>query len=197
MSSLITSNHPNRLPPSNLAIGLNRYFQANDLSEQDVLDSGCSLGRNSQYLGALGHSVVGVSLSFEEVALAAKHDYSARSTYLVADIRTNIFRKMFDAVVISEVLHMMPKNDSKQTLRLTRSLTKPGGVNAVSGYLITPDVADEKNRDQCFQSNELRASYLNMGWDIIDYSESVKPVSYFRDSEMISSIASVIAQKPR
>ncbi len=196
MDPQLNSYHPNRIPPSTLAKDLNRYLKSQNLHEQEILDYGCASGRNAQYLAGLGHVVVGVSLELEEVKMAAKYDFNARSSYVVGDVRRPMFSKLFDVVLLSEVLHMMPKADSAGVLRSTRGLTKRGGLNAVSGYLLSEEVQSTKNKAQCLRPYELLESYTNIGWDILDYREDVKPVAFFNGQEIIISKATIVAKRP-
>lgn len=188
---------PGWAPASNSAIQLGDYLAQQSLETQVILDNGCGHGKNSRYLAALGHVVVGVDLELEAVKQAAQYDFSAYSSYVVADVRQPVFRKAFDAVIMNDITHLMPKDDSKKVLRAVRGLTLPGGINAVSGYLLTDEVESPKSLQQCFSKNELLQSYLNVGWDVIDYHEVQRPVQHIGQKEWISSFASVLAKKPR
>ena len=183
--------------PSEVVINAQKYFLDNRLTGQNVLDLGCATGRNTRYLASLGHKIVGVTLQLEEAAQAARYDLSEQSTYIVGDIRTPMFRTVFDAVLLNEVLHMMPKTDAKKAVTNARLLTRPNGINVVSGYLVSDGVKSPKHKDQCFQPNELFASYMNIGWEILQYGEVVMPVTNFAGKELISSQAAIIARKPK
>ena len=189
--------HPYRVQPSSVVALLGERMQAAGDARLDVLDYGCGRGRNAHYLGFLGHSVLGVSDDFADVSSAAQDDFSSQAQYVVGDVRRPCFKKTFEAVLINEVLSYMPKAESNKVIRSARSLTRPGGWNAVSGYLVSADTVSETYKERCLGPNELLQSYANMGWEIIDYHETVKPATYFGEREMINSLASIIARKPK
>lgn len=191
------SQPSDRLPPSPLIQRLSSRLEMEGLVEQDILDMGCGTGRNSQYLSSLGHAVLGVSIEYDAVKIASYNDTGSRSAYIVSDVRNLALRKRFDVVIMNELLHMMPKNESKQVIKDCRSLTKPGGLNAISGYLVTDDIKRVAHQEQCFHQKELLQTYTNMGWHVIEYIEALKPVSYFRGEERVNSLTSIIARKPK
>ncbi|MBC7707955.1 class I SAM-dependent methyltransferase [Polaromonas sp.] len=171
------------------------YMAAHALTRQVILDYGCGSGRNSRYLSEKGHHVVAVSNDFAETRSAAMKPCDGRVSYVVGDARQPMFSSQFDAVLSNQVLHLMSKRDSRNVLRIMRGLTKIGGLNAVSGYLVTEDVLAAKNREQCFVPGELASSYLNTGWQIIDYREVARPVQTHQGQELVSSTALIIARK--
>jgi hypothetical protein len=100
-------------------------------------------------------------------------------------------------VVSTETLHLMPKPDSRAALDSLRGATKPGGLNAVSGYLVEPNTANRVNNARCFHPGELHGSYEATGWRVIHYNEDYQPIQYIgpNQAEHIFSKAEIIAKK--
>ena len=188
------------LPPSPVIRRFSDMLQP-DVS-RTVLDAGCGTGRNSLHLAKQGHDVCGVSAAHEEL-LAAREllgrlgSIAGRCSFVNADVRHLPFRQPFDIALSNEVLHLMSKTDSRHALAELRSLTKQGGLNVVSGYVVRPETANVRNTAACFAPNELRDAYLEADWQVLDYDEQYRPNQYVGTAkrEIISSVATVIAQR--
>jgi SAM-dependent methyltransferase len=159
-------------PPNNLVTeqeGLLRH-KAGGLA----LDAGCSFGRNSYYLAEKGLDVVSVSNQPEEL-LAATELLSRKSLaghvhFLAGNIVQLPFpERVFDVAVCNEVLQEIPKDERMTTLRGLAGVTKDGGFNIVSGYVV-----DSQNDDpsaKWFRPGELRRIYESFGWRILRHKD--------------------------
>ena len=103
----------------------------------DVLELGCGSGRISLTLARAGHSVTGIDLSNEQLALlterTAKAGLDGRLETLRGDMRelaTLVSGQSFDAVLVPfrGMLHVTAERDS--VLAAARSVLRPGGVVA-------------------------------------------------------------------
>ncbi len=117
--------------------------------------------------------------------------------FVRGDLRALPLRQPFDVVLSNEVLHLMNKTESRQALVRMRELTKQGGVDVISGYVVRPGTATTRNNARCLAPGELRADYDHPGWTILHYGEDYKPNQYIGSErrEIISSIARIVAQR--
>ncbi|HET7320560.1 MAG TPA: class I SAM-dependent methyltransferase [Candidatus Saccharimonadales bacterium] len=167
-----------------------------EMVQASVLDLGCGTGRNARFLAGLGHVVIGITNDFEE-ALAAKHlSRGYNCNYVVGDIRELPFRSRFQVVLANEVLHMMPKYDSRNVLETARAVTTSKGLHVVTGYLADHHSVDIRNQQHCFKPGELRHSYEAAGWRVLSYDEVHQRPTYFDNQELLNSRVAIIARKP-
>jgi SAM-dependent methyltransferase len=166
---------------------------------QRILDIGCHLGRNSLYLSRLGHNVVAVDsnvIDAQNAKLLARDHEIDNCRFVVADGRKLPFRQgAFTTVIANEILHMMPKDESRAVLNSARNLTAAGGLNAVSGYFVGSETFAD-NKEKYLAPNELAVSYEQAGWHIIDYREQTPRGEMINDQFYVQSLATNIARKP-
>jgi hypothetical protein len=67
----------------------------------------------------------------------------------------------------------------------------------VSGYLVTPEVREEQNRDQMLNPGELRRFYEMTGWHIQSYMEDEPKVYRRQGKEYVETKAHLIAKSQR
>lgn len=178
-----------------------RQFAAGLALEQevslDVLDVGCGTGRHSRYFAQLGHNAVGFDNDLnaiqDAVRFARQANVTSTNHYAVGSITNLPTAKLFDVVLVNEVLNYIPKISSRNVLTEADKLTKPGGYNLVSGYLLDSTVRGVANLARCFEPGELESTYAD--WRIIDWELIESPVSFFRNKEYINSRVKMLAQK--
>lgn len=92
-----------------------------------ALDLGCGAGFDSEWLFRRGADVLGVDLSAEAVALAAKRVPSG--AFKQVDLREglDLARKMVDVVVSNLALHYFDREDTLRIFREIRSVQRDGG----------------------------------------------------------------------
>lgn len=92
-----------------------------------ALELACGTGMISQRVVGSVRSLEATDFSPEMIAQAKKHNASSRLHYSVADAtRLPYEADSFDAVVIANALHVMPK--PKKALAEIRRVLKPGGL---------------------------------------------------------------------
>jgi 2-polyprenyl-6-hydroxyphenyl methylase/3-demethylubiquinone-9 3-methyltransferase len=94
---------------------------------QDILDLGCGGGFLSNYLGWLGHRVVGLDASEDALAVARLHDRSGRVRYQAGDALQLPFQAAsFDAVCAMDFLEHV-ENPERAIAEAARVL-RPSGM---------------------------------------------------------------------
>ena len=168
-----------------------------------VLDAGCGPGRNSIYLAQQGHAVVGVTNNAEEVgvatALARKAGVATACTFVEGDVRRLPSLGTFDVVLFNEV-QFFAKSVLHRVMASLRALTRQGGLNVVSGYVVRPGTANAANTEHYFAPQELRLDYEEAGWNVLFYDENYYPNQYTGSGaavrEHIFSRARLLASRP-
>ena len=176
----------NELPPSPFVTSLEPYLAHGQL---DVLDVGCCAGRNANYLASLGHNVIGLSLDLEEVKgardMAIEKGLSTR--FVVGDARRLPFRKKFDLVVCTEVLHQLPQIDRELVIGGIQAATNPGGINIISDYC-----GDAVN---ALDETWLNDIYLGKGWNFHKNTFDRPSYQSFGAQTLVNSKAYLVAVK--
>lgn len=168
-----------------------------------ILDVGCGLGQTALRLASLGHQVMGISNDEADIETA---QVNARRSGLhtcmfevmdARDIRSNFDQGFFRAVIISDMLHLMSKDDSLDVIKSAKSLTAPKGYNAIWGYLVDPEKStSSRNSERMFRPGELHTIYtVDPQWKIIDETEDEFASISHMGNEHVSSHAGVIARK--
>jgi 2-polyprenyl-3-methyl-5-hydroxy-6-metoxy-1,4-benzoquinol methylase len=152
------------LPPDPFIRKFAAHLSLHQQVELEMLDIGCGTGRNARYLAAEGHTVFGITNDPYELRDAERYavesGVSDNSVYIQADAR-NLpeFGQQFDAVIITELLHLLTKRQSTALLDFSARLVRPGGFHVVSGYVADPSVLTAHNREHCLAPDELRLAY--------------------------------------
>lgn len=160
-----------------------------------ILDAGAGSGRNRRLLSSLGHTVIALDNTLEEMRAGGL------PPDVLGDVRRLPFSTVFDVALQNEVAQLLPsKLGAHRSLAELRRVTKPGGLNVVSGYLALPGRANLRNRARCFHPDELHDIYTQSGWNILYYEEDEQPNQYISrgamQREIISSRAKIIARRP-
>jgi len=150
----------------------------------DVLDVGCCMGRNALYLASLSHNVIAVDTDVDAVVVA--NSMAPANLHVVAAEATKLpFYKKFDLILLNEVLHQIPVDETKLVINSIKSLTKPGGFNAVSGYI--------GDKPEALESRQLYDYYANSNWNIIEYSEDTSTSIRYGQTDELTSLARLFA----
>ncbi|MCP8970119.1 class I SAM-dependent methyltransferase [Ectobacillus ponti] len=103
---------------------------------RSVLVPGCGYGRNSLYLAQQGFDVVAYDISDIAIAYAAEQAgrQSLPLNYETGSLFDPAFlgEKQFDAIYLSNIIHLFMKEQREQVLDIMTSLLKPGGILAFS-----------------------------------------------------------------
>lgn len=170
-----------------------------------ILDIGCGQGENAFHLAGLGHQVMGVSNEETEIEQAQEHARRiqvSNCTFEVMDARElneKLTEGFFHAVLISDMLHQMSKEDTHKTIKTAQSITTPNGYNAIHGYLVDPQKSTHQpNIERMFHAGELSGLYdTNPNWRVISDVEDEFQSAMHNGVERVGSHASLIAQKQR
>jgi len=167
-----------------------------------ILDVGCGLGHTALRLASLGHQVMGISNEETDIENARKN---ARRNGLHAsfeamdarEINNNFDQGFFRAIIISDMLHLMGKDDSLDVIESAKTLTATRGYNAVWGYLVDPERStSRRNSERMFRPGELHAIYATDPlWRIIDETEEEFASVSHQGNEHVRSHAGIIARK--
>lgn len=189
---------PLRLPPSSfIQSAVARHEIA---PSSTVLDIGCHEGRNSIYLAELGHTVLGITDELADARgamnIAAEGGLTANCRFVVGDARQLPICASFDAVLINEVLHMMPRRQAYGVLQTARAVTRPGGNHLISGYVVNPEseIPTKRNRERCLRPGELADLYHD--WEVVRYEEDEFAAQILGQRQVIHSLARIVARKP-
>ena len=168
-----------------------------------VLDVGCGLGDSAIRLAQSGHIVMGISNDHGDIASAKRR---ARRSGLIGctfeaidarEIDVAFEKGLFNAVLISDMLHLLEKEDSQKVLGSAKALTSARGINGIWGYLVDPTQSQSaQNIGRMLSPNELHRAYSDNGnWTIEEYAEEPFRAAIFDGKELVSSHAGIIAKK--
>lgn len=175
------------------AVYLNPYVQ------QTVIDIGCWEGRDTIYLSRRGHTVIGLDLEPDDLQRARGFAHAAdlfdRNYFIVGDARKMPIKPgVADAVISNQMLYMLSRTDAYSALSAIQSLTKPGGLNAISTYIAKPGELKVATNRYFFAPEELEGVYKQAGWEILHYNENYVDSEIIGDKQYFSSKAEIIAR---
>jgi len=100
-----------------------------------VLDLGCGTGITTSHIGLLGAKVLGVDIADKLVGFAKEHSTNSNTSYMVEDIVDMRLGRMFDTVVMCDVLEHVARD---RVLDLMHTVDLHCG-DATKIYLNIPD----------------------------------------------------------
>jgi SAM-dependent methyltransferase len=123
---------PDATPSGIVALHLKRYDFARAYCDgSDVLDAGCGVGYGTAHLAEVAASVVGVDVSADAVAYAAKRYARPRTSFRKMDVTALDFPDAtFDVVCSFETLEHV--RDAAAAVREAARVLRPGGVYVAS-----------------------------------------------------------------
>ncbi len=144
-----------------------------------VLELGVGYGRNALYLAKEGFSVVGVD--FSSVAIRRLDRYArerrvkSRVRGVVEDVTKFKFRRSYDNVVSTFMLHCIEKETSLGILEKAKRHTRVGGAHVIVSMLNRGPFYDAYTEDMpdghFLAPRELKRIYSRDGWNVVRYSE--------------------------
>lgn len=159
-----------------------------------VLDIGAGNGRNSFYLAKHGFIVTALDIDRQDLRSIRKiaKEKGLKIKTKQTNINTLVPKQQYDVVIATMTLHFLKKSQVPSVIHLIQSITKLGGINAIS-------VQTKKNGKDAdmylFGHNELKKYYNS--WRILYYKERLgapfinpslkKPIRKYR--------AEIVAQK--
>jgi SAM-dependent methyltransferase len=116
-------------PPSPAMTDCLRFFRERDV--HSVLDLGCGVGIWSLYLARNGMTVKGIDFSLPAIAFARQwaEEEALAPAFAVAPITEAPFEgEVFDAVVASQILDNVSREEMAKAIGAMRGRLRPGGV---------------------------------------------------------------------
>jgi len=149
-------------------------------SNLKILDLGCGTGKHDYYLSEIGHSVEGVDISNEMIALA-KLNYGSVVTFHQSDISefTHPEHKKFDVVI--SLFHVMSylttNNKIIRTLNTVSSHLKKGGLFIFDGWY-GPGVLQNPPRVKVKKIKTEKSDILRLSEPTMYYNKNMVQVEY-------------------
>ncbi len=169
-----------------------------------ILDVGIGNGEKSLKLAEIGHTVVGITNceeEYERAKWAARRRGLGNCTFLMMSVegtKEEFDVSFFNHIIVSKVLHLLPNQAITSTIGTLKSLTAPGGLHIVQGYLVDPALSQSKNnRESMFKPEELARIYAKDCWEITDYAEDPFSRQIAGGKEWVTSLVRMIARKSK
>jgi len=141
-----------------------------------LLDLGCGEGRNAVYFAKNGFDVVGIDVSKPGVAKVRR--YAAETGVdvkaILADISTYEIDEQYDVVFSVATLQYLPPEIRGARFEQFKQATRPGGINAHSGFVKKPFIPkspDGEPTGNSYKSGELFGFYWD--WEILYCTEDI------------------------
>lgn len=165
-----------------------------------VLEIGAGEGRHSLFLAGKGFDVEALDSSDAGIAKlqeAAKKNGLKVETH-VGDASSFQPEKKHDIVVVTFVLHHLPREQAMAVIQMMKENANPGGFNALAGFMKDGDFYREnpETNNLYFDTDEMKTLYAD--WEILDYSEKRGQAFQKREdgSPMFNITARILARKP-
>lgn len=206
---------PLPLPSAAVEMYVQTLHEAEDFTGMKVLDVNCGDGRDSLFLSKLGYpDVQGIDTNHAAIARAianrtAQKISKERVRFLqktVADVAIEmpVNKPGFDLAIAVKGLHQHTKSRQKIMLAGMRDITRPLGVNVISGYLDSKHVPDQTKKEQMLKAQMLRSKELcqyyaeQPGWEYkyYEFPRSVRKSNGTLEGDIVEmTLATVIARK--
>lgn len=99
-----------------------------------VLDVGCGEGRNSLFLGSIGHSVLAVDIS--EAAIAKLRKMAQQWGYPIEGVVANVsdlcITTKYDVCLVHGLLHFLEREQALVLMRRLQAYTRAGGLHVIT-----------------------------------------------------------------
>lgn len=159
----------------------------------DVLDMGCSNGRNALYLSQLGFAVDAVDNNSRAIAMLESiaeqegiHTINAR----VYDLNEAALSKSYGFIACTVTLMFLQPERVQDVIANMQQCTLPGGYNLIVCAMDTQAVPCPVGFPFTFDEGELSAAYA--GWELVKYNENIGTMH----SGAQLQFATLLARKP-
>ncbi len=167
-----------------------------------ALDIGAGDGRHSIYLANKGFAVTAVDFSAEGIKKLRQYaaEKNLNITVHTADVEDFEWKQDYDVIVISFMLHHLPREAALRLIEISKQPTKLGGVNAIIAF--TPE-GDFHRRDReldRYYPNQSELKALFTDWHIITLNEEKEiPARSMNEdgSPMVNTAVRLLAQRPK
>ncbi len=170
---------------------------ADIIPKGEILDLGCGLGNNSLFLANKGFNITAVDNSNEKLAKlkseAEKQSLLNKINIINSDIKDFIFNKHFSAIISTDVLHFLKKEEISTIIKEIKNHTINNGINIITVFTKNGDLKSDKM--YFFENQELKAFYDY--WEIIFYEERFKKTMEKDElgNPKKHEVASIVARK--
>lgn len=140
----------------------------------DVLDMGCSSGRNALYLGQQGFVVTAVdinSTALEQLQSVVDQEGINTITPRLYDISDASLDADYDFIACTVTLMFIDASRVDAVLADMQQHTRGGGYNLIVCAMDTPDYPCPMNFPFTFAPGQLSAAYKE--WELVKYNEDV------------------------
>lgn len=170
-----------------------------------ILDVGSGNGFNGTYLAMHGHQVLSLEINPEYIengrriikalgSVASSHTFVEGNMLRLEELAG---MGLFDAVIATDSLQSVQKNESYQVVKQIQAITKPAGLNIIVAYIATPPQQQIMSHLAFFEPLELKSLYASSRWAEIHYDHDLKPLTTrFAGKYFCESTATLIAKKP-
>ncbi|WP_397474242.1 tellurite resistance methyltransferase TehB [Pusillimonas sp.] len=144
------------------------------VSPGDVLDMGCSNGRNALYLGERGFVVTAVDhnpAALEQLQSIISQEGIDTIRPRLYDISDASLDADYDFIACTVTLMFIDPSRVKAVLADMQQHTRPGGYNLIVCAMDTPEYPCPMNFPFTFGPSQLSAEYK--GWELVKYNEDV------------------------
>ena len=171
--------------------------EAGDLAghHSRVLDLGCGEGRDSVFLAAQGHAVIGIDMSLDGLRKAERlaEDRGVHVAWVCVALPDLPLRGPFDLVYSSGSIHYVARSDRGAMFKHLQGLTRPGGHHAHVVFTERRIYREKNEVVHYFTPNELREAYR--GWIVLRHEEGLIPCA--QDGvRHVHSVETILAQRP-
>lgn len=140
----------------------------------DVLDMGCSNGRNALYLGQRGFTVTAVdvnSAALGQLESIISQEGIESITPRLYDISDASLDADYDFITCTVTLMFIDPSRVDAVLTDMQQRTRTGGYNLIVCAMDSPDYPCPMNFPFTFAPGQLSSAYK--GWDLVKYNEDV------------------------
>jgi tellurite methyltransferase len=173
-------------------------FTENFKAGSIMLDVGCGEGRNSIYLAGKGHQIEAFDISHSGIRKAIKiaENVGVKVNFYQKDLAEFVFKKKYDVVLSSGVLHLPEVNIRNQFIAQAIENTVSGGYNVIGIFTdrlpATPDNAPFTK--SLFKVGEILEIYKM--WEILRHKEGTFKDQHPGNISHEHSFETIIARKP-
>ncbi|MEK6955028.1 MAG: methyltransferase domain-containing protein [Nanoarchaeota archaeon] len=140
-----------------------------------VLDLGAGGGRNSLFFAKKGFSIDVVDFSSKALNTIKEknNNYKCNIAYYKENITKFRFRKKYDIIICTYVLHFLNKDNIKIMIKKMKLNTAKNGINIISVF-----TKDNKIHgfSHLFEQDELKDFYKD--WKVLDYKNHITRKGY-------------------
>ncbi len=139
-----------------------------------ILDLGCGDNGNLFELAKMGYEVTGIDISKTLITNLKNYAKSKnlKIKLICRDIEKYNFTKKYDIIIMTGILHFIPKSKIKELLKNIKAHTNKNGINIICAFREGDISQDNTSEGHYFKNKELFKIYKD--WKIKSYSEDIE-----------------------